>query len=469
MRINLFGLGVASKSPAVTANKLTNLYCEMRPKGEKSQIVALGTPGLNVFVDFGTTPCRGGLEFPKNTVDYVVHRNVLWEVNNAGTMTNRGTLLTTADRVSMTHNGVQIMIVDGTAGYIYNTSTFVFAQITDGDFPANPATVCFLSRRFVVSFADSSRFYWSDIDNGLSWDALNFASAESNPDPLISVYASNGQLILLGTETTEFWGNSGIADPAFTLLQGTANEWGLAAVNSIAKYDNTFAFLMKNRGGQVSIAQMGGYEPKKISTVDIDSIINKYAAVSDASAYSYMLGGHPMYVISFPSAGYTWLFDGSTGIWTSLKSFGIARHLGEFSLNLLGRTIVADYSTGKLYTLTDTALTDNGASIESEIIGETVAGKDGELLSVECLRLDMETGIGLASGQGSNPQIGLSISRDNGKTWGPQLWKSAGAIGEYGTRVEWRRLGTPRYFTPKLSITDPVRRVFVSACLNPET
>lgn len=469
MRTNLFGFGLVSRSPYVTARQLTNIYVERRPEGEKALLVGYGTPGLDLFVDFGATPCRGGIEFAKNNVAYVVHRGTFWEINNAGTMTIRGMLLTASGRVSMAHNGTQVMIVDGTDGYIYDTTSFVFAQITDGDFPANATTCTYLSRRFLVSVLNSGRFYWSDIDNGLSWDSLNFANAEAGPDPLQAVYASNGQAILLGSETTEFWGNSGVADPAFVALQGNATEWGLAATWSIAKYDNSFACLMKNRmSGEVMVAQMNGYLPKKLSSVDLDEIINGYDSVSDASAYSYMRGGHPMLVMNFPSAEATWLLDGSTGIATPLKSFGIARHLAEFSFNLGKRTIVADYNDGKLYALNPESLTDNGAMIEREIIGETICGQDGQFIDVSCFRIDMETGVGTVSGQGVNPQISLQISRDNGKTWGPEMFKPLGAIGEYRTRVEWRRLGTSRYFTPKIRVTDPVPVVFVSACINPE-
>ena len=137
-QISLFGLGQAAKSPFVTAKQMTNLYAEVRPAGEKSALVAYGTPGLSApLVDFGATPIRGGREFPSLFVCFVVHRGILWEVNNAGVATNRGTLLTTTGRVSMSDNGVQVMIVDGTYGYIYNTSTNVFAQVTDADFPAS--------------------------------------------------------------------------------------------------------------------------------------------------------------------------------------------------------------------------------------------------------------------------------------------------------------------------------------------
>ena len=65
-------------------------------------------------------------------------------------------------------------------------------------------------------------------------------------------------------------------------------------------------------------------------------------------------------------------------------------------------------------------------------------------------------GDGLTSNQGSDPQISLSLSRDNGRTWGAEMWKPFGKTGEYSTRVEWRRLGSPRQITPKLRITDPV-------------
>lgn len=468
MQIPLFGLGMAAKSPYVTAKTLQNLYAEQRPAGEKSVLVAYGTPGLNLFVDFGATPPRGALEFPKNDVAYVVHRGTLWEVNNAGVMTSRGALGTTSGRVSMEHNGVQVMIVDGTYGYIYNTSTTAFTQIVDADFPANPTTVTYLGRRFVVSFSGSGRYYWSDIDDGTSWQALNFASAETNPDPLMCVYASNGQLVLPGTQTTEFAGLSGVADPAYTPLQGSATEWGLAARWSIAKFDNTFACVMTNRMGQVMIAKMNGYLPQKISTVDLDSIINGYASVTDATAYSYMLGGHPMYVVSFPSAGYTWLFDGSTGEWSPLKSLGITRHVGEFSFNLVNKTRVADYSSGKIYTLDANTYTDNGSSIERVIVGETVTAPDGDYFEVDCLRLEIEMGVGLSVGQGSDPLIGLEVSRDNGKTWGAQMWRSMGKTGEYAKRVEWSQLGTCRQFTPRLTVTDPVKCVFVRAILNPE-
>jgi hypothetical protein len=69
---------------------------------------------------------------------YVVHRGTFWEVNNAGVATNRGSLLTTTGRVYFADNGTKIMVVDGSFGYTFDTSTPAtpIAQIVDADYVA---------------------------------------------------------------------------------------------------------------------------------------------------------------------------------------------------------------------------------------------------------------------------------------------------------------------------------------------
>ena len=135
------------------------------------------------------------------------------------------------------------------------------------------------------------------------------------------------------------------------IMAGIATEWGLVSPWSLAKFDNTVIGLFKNELGQSMIAKLNGYTPQKISTPDLDAILGSYASVSDATGYSYMLGGHQMYVISFPSAGYTWMYDGSTGFWNKLKSANITRHRGEFAFQFLNSIIVAVYTRGRLYHL----------------------------------------------------------------------------------------------------------------------
>jgi len=461
----LFGVGMQGKTPVITAKLLQELYVEFRPLGEKTHVVAYGFPGLDLFIDFGDTPARGELAVEQNDLLYVVHRGTLWEVNNAGVKTSRGTLNTVTGPVGMAHNGTQVMIVDGTNGYIYNTSTTVFAQIVDPDFPANPTSVTFNDSYFIAGF-DSGRFYVSASYNGLAWDALDFATAESNPDRLSRAFADHGELILFGDISTEFWGNSGAADFPYAKTQGADAEWGLAAKWSVAKFDDSVAFLCKNRMGEVIVGKLVGHRVQKLSSPDLDTIINAYSVTSDATAHAYMLGGHPMYQINFPSARYSWSFDGLTNIWSKRKSYLQTRHRCEFGAQYLSKTILTDATNGRLYRLNANTLTENGETIEAEVIGEHW---DHELdsITIDKLRIDLEMGVGLTSGQGENPQAMLQLSRDGGKTWGTEQWKDMGKMGEYGRRCEWRRLGTSRRWTAKLRITDPVRKTITGCFVNP--
>jgi hypothetical protein len=79
------------------------------------------------------------------------------------------------------------------------------------------------------------------------------------------------------------------------------------------------------------------------------------------------------------------------------------------------------------------------------------------------LQVDMQTGVGLTTGQGSDPQAMLQWSDDGGYTWSNELWASIGKLGEYLSRVRWRRLGRSRDRVFRVTVTDPVRVVMIGA------
>jgi hypothetical protein len=459
-RVPLFGLGIQSKSPNVTAQRRLNMYYEVLKQEDKTRIAAYGTPGLGLFVSFGDTPVRGGYEF--RDLVYFVHRGTFWEVNNAGVKTARGTIGTVSGRVDIADNGTQIMIVDGVKGYIYNTSTLAFTEIVAAGFPANPQTVDFLSGVFIVSITNSGRFYISDIYDGLTWSALDFANAESNPDNLMNAFVSNGQLTLFGERTSEFWGVSGAQDFPFSNIQGSAIEYGLAARFSVVKFGDGVMFLARTRAGEVKVMYMQGYQPIDVTGYELASVINNYDGLSAATAFYYELDGHPMYELNI--GGFTWLYDGSTQCWSEIQSNGLTRHLAETQVQFINRNLVTDYSNGNVYFLDKEAYSDNGAPIARELVSKHIFDNQDRIF-ISSLQVDMEGGVGLISGQGSDPQVMLQVSKDNGHTWGNERWVKLGAIGKYLTRVIWRQLGTGRDFVFKIRITDPVKVVVTGAYL----
>lgn len=533
--MQLFGVSQYGKSLDVTAQNRLNCYMEVQPGDDRARVVHYGTPGLDLFTLFGDTPIRGLHQ--KGDFLYVVHRGTFYEVNNAAVKTAKGTINTTSGRVYMANNGSQLMLTDGTEGWIYTfdaatiqtissithvgavatvttasahglvtgtevthsgatesayngtyritvtgTATYTytmgstpslnasvvgtysvsqFAQIVDENYP-NFQTVTWQDGYFIGNIPNGHRFGISAINNGYVYDALDFASAESNPDDLVLTETDNSTLYLFGEVSTEFWTNSGDIDFPYSRISGGAIEWGLAAKNSVVKYDNSLAFLAKNRMGEVIIARMQGYLPNRISNPEIEHVINSYTDVADASFYSYMLGGHPMLQCNFPTGGQSWLYDGLTQAWSQLKSDGIPRHRGELAVNYLNRTIVGDYENGNLYRLNPDSYTDNGAPIAMELISRHL-NTENVRFTIDSVELDMESGVGLATGQGSNPQIMMQVSKDGGHSWGVERWVSFGKIGEYLQRAIWRRLGQSRVFTFKFRITDPVKRVILGA------
>ena len=460
MKVPLFGLGIQSKSLNVNAQRRLNMYYEVSKQEDKAKVTAYGTAGTILFTSLGDTPCRVLYEF--GDFMYAVHRGTFWQINNAGVKVAKGTIGTTSGKISISDNGTQIMFVDGAKGYIYNTLTDVFAQITDPDFPNNPNTVTFLARVFVVSFSSTGRFYISVIDDGLSLNALDFANAESSPDYLVNAYNNNGQLVLFGQKTTEFWGVTGGEFP-FANIQGTAIDFGLAARFSVTKFGNGVMFLARSSAGEVTVMYMQGFQVKDITGHELSNVINSYANLEAATAFYYEMDGHQFYELNI--GGVTWLYDGSTQGWSQLKSFGATRHLAENHTQYLFRSMVSHYSNGDIYRLDKNIYSDNGMVIEREIVSRHIFDEMKDVFISE-LQLDMETGVGLNAGQGSDPQIMLQISKDGGHTFGSERWLSFGKIGQYLTRVIWRQLGTGYDFVFKIRVTDPVKVVIIGAYIN---
>jgi hypothetical protein len=445
------------------------LYCEVRYEKDKTSMALFRTAGLASFSSVGASPFRG--QYVTNNLIYGVAGNSFYSTNNAGVSTVLGTLNTNSGRVDITDNGLQLIIVDGVNGYIYTFSSGVFAQIVDADFPNGATTVCFQGGFFIVNNPGFvGRFNISANLDGTSWDALDFATAESAPDSLVRVFVNQGVLHLLGSSTTEFWGNSGSLDFPYTPVQGTAIEWGLGATWSVAKLGGLVTFLATNTEGQLQVVRLNGFQPSIISSPEMDNEINNYSVNTDATAFSYKFNGHEFYQINFNTVGKSWLYDLTTSqqagipVWSSMTSGNLGgRHLGETCVNFINQNIVSDYSTGNLYKFKTTTYTDNSMVTLWKLRSKHVF-KDNSMLSVGRLWMDFETGIG--NSDSPNPQVSLRYSKDGGHTWSAEIWRTIGAVGEYLTRVYWNRLGRARDWVFELTGSDPVKIVIMNAGLN---
>ena len=127
-------------------------------------------------------------------------------------------------------------------------------------------------------------------------------------------------------------------------------------------------------------------------------------------------------------------------------------------------SVSCDRLTGKLFVIDPAVYTEaDGALIQRIRVAPRFSAQQTRF-TVDRLQLTMDVGVGLVTGQGDDPQVMLQTSRDGGKTFGMERWRTAGPIGTYRTRVVWHRLGQARNFVPKIMLTDPVP-FRISECL----
>lgn len=468
--VPLFGAGIASKSFVSTRQRRLNVYFEVREDGDKSRFAVFGTPGLTLTFQAANSvnTVRGMLGTPAAL--YVVASNKLQVITAIGPplvySVPTGTLATLGGLVTLSTNNTQVLVADGNTGYIYNVANNTFGPI-GGAFPNNAQTLTFVSGFFVAEQPGSQQFWTSNANDGSTWSGLNFATANAYSGYINAVDNLSGNLILFSTDHLEFWQNIGSAPEPFAPIVTGAREYGLAAVFSRAHLRETICFLAQNREGQVQIAQISGYDLKIISTPDIDNLINGFDVVSDAVALAYGVDAHKFYQITFPTANRSFLFDASTQLWSEVQT-GVSvvpvRHVGNLAANFQGQTLVSDYSNNNIYKFDVDNYLDNDIPIARELITRHVLSSFNRI-RVARVYLDMETGVGLQTGQGSNPQIMLSYSKDNGRTWSGERWQPLGRVGQYRTRVRWNRFGSTYDAVFKIRMTDPVKFVITDGAM----
>lgn len=468
MKTPILGSAYVARSVNAADNRMINLFPEIIPEGGKEPAFLNRAPGLKLKVSVGLGPIRGMWVLGDNL--YVVSRDKLYKVDSSYAVTALGTVAGTSGPVSMADNGIQLFVACNGPSYIYNSQTNVFAQITDGDFPG-AVTVSYLDGYFVFNEPNSQKIWVTSLLDGLSVDPLDFASAEGSPDGVVGIIADHREVWVFGTNSVEVWYNSGNADFPLTRIQGAFNELGCAAPYSIAKMDNGLFWLGKDARGQGIVYRANGYTGQRISTHAVEWQIQQYANMSDAIGYTYQQDGHSFYVLIFPQADRTWVYDVATQAWHERAGFAngeFTRHRSNCQAFFQGEVLVGDYQNANVYAFDLDDFSDNG-SIQKWLRSWRAlpTGQNNlKRTAQHSLQLDLETGVGLNFGQGSDPQVMLRWSDDGGHTWSSEHWVSIGKIGEFYRRAIWRRLGMTMKLRDRvyeLSGTDPVKIAIVGA------
>lgn len=467
MKTPILGSTYVARSMNAADARMVNLFPEIVPEGGKEPAFLQRAPGLRLLANIGLGPIRGLWSY--GGFMYVVSGNQLYKVNSSYSATLVGTVSGTGP-VSMVDNGTQLFVACNGPSYIYNATTNAFAQITDPDFPG-AVTVGYLDGYFVFNEPNSQRIWVTSLLDGLSIDPLDFASAEGAPDGVVGIIVDHRELWVLGTNSVEVWYNAGTQGFPLERMQGAFNEIGCVAPYSIAKADNGVFWLGQDARGRGMVYRANGHTGARISTHAVEWHIQQYGNLSDAIAYTYQQDGHTFYVLIFPSADTTWVYDAATQAWHERAGFtngDFTRHRSNCQVAFNNEIIVGDYANGKVYAFDSDVYADDGQIQRWYRTWRALPTGQNNLkrTAQHTLQLDCETGVGLNLGQGDDPQVMLRWSDDAGHTWSNEHWSGMGRIGEYGRRVFWRRLGMTvklRDRVYELSGTDPVKITIMGA------
>lgn len=505
MKTPILGSSYVARSVNAADNRMVNLFPEVIPEGGKEPGFLNRAPGLQFQQTVGTGPIRALWAHQTNGADfYVVSGTEVYKMTSMTATPVKIGDVADGGPVSIADNGTQLFFACNGPSYIYNESTNEFKQITDPDFPG-AVTVAYLDGYFVFNEPNSQRVWVTALLDGSSIDPLDFASAEGSPDGLVAINVDHREAWLFGTDSVEVWYDVGGTDFPLQRIQGAFNEIGCVAAFSIAKLDNSLFWLGTDARGQGIVYKANGYTGQRVSTHAIEYAIAQYGNISDALAYTYQQEGHGFYVLTFPSANATWVYDAATQAWherAGLVNGEFTRHRSNCQCNFGGNTVVGDFENGNIYTLDLDVYADNGQpqkwlrSWRALPTGQNNLNRSAH----HSLQLDAETGVGLngltfdetvylvtesfnylitedgdyllAGTQQTSipaPQAMLRWSDDGGHTWSNEHWTSMGRIGEYGHRTIWRRLGMTlklRDRVYEVSGTDPVKLAIMGAELH---
>ena len=409
-----------------------------------SEFVLQSWPGLKAFVS-ASGANRGSHTFAGRS--FKITDTTLLEVLSDGSTVSRGTI-GGANFCSFADDGETMVICNGQTPYSYASNTLTQLSAITFD----PVAVHYLNQQFIFTGSDN-RFYVSDAGT-TTVNALNTAVPESDPDGLTVAYPYNQILYLLSSNSCEPWDNVGTGNPPFERIDGAIIEnVGCDSPHGVAQTPSAMYFISPE-----GIAyRIRGYSPEQISRPAVSKAFQGYT-LNNYKAFTIVFDAQRFIVFAFDEA--TWVFaetvteggewfelEDRGGVWPGTSySFAYNKHL----VGCGGNVLELDFDT----------FTNNGEVLTRERVLAVIAGEQlgrpRQRLEMSKLYLSLETGVGLTSGQGENPQIIVQPSYDGGKTFGIETFINTGRLGETEKDVEWSNMHQFKQLVVRLKATDPV-------------
>lgn len=459
-----------------------NWFLEAIEKGPRQgQMRLRQCPGLPLFTTIPTSPIRamwagGGRLF-------VIGGSQLYEVYQDGFVSpTLGSVGNGTNPAIIVSNGFELAIASAGLGYVTDGAAIAIpghaadASVrpiidTQGQ-PLQSATMAFMDQYFIAAIQNSKQIRISNLaPAGAVWDPGDASIKEAYSDNIQRVWVDDpgGELLVIfGAETQEIWQDTGGLFP-FTRINGAVYPIGCDSAWSVAG-KNGQRFWLWN--GMVW-SQTGTSFPQRISDYGVEQAIKgipqqnipgyTYFDQANCEGDCYLQGGHMFYMLSFPEAGVTWVYDAATQNWHKRLYWNNNiwnRYRPRLFAQQWSMILGGDYQSGKIFVLDPNTYTDaDGVPLRRDRIATYITDQNRNM-RYNRLTLDIATGVGLNVGVGQpgyDPQIGMRYSNNRGNNYSNWRNGSLGKAGDYDRRVFWTQMGSARIgMSIHTSITDPI-------------
>ncbi len=474
--IPFIGSQAISKSVAVNNQETVNFVHSIQGQGAKAPVVLESAPGLVDLAAAGDGPCRTPQMVNFKGELYGVFGRDLISIDDDLVVTVRSTfkLDDVATTCSIARGRNYVMVVDGVKGYTWDGTTF--AVIADLDFPANftPTAavvthVSYLDGFFIVNNNLSDLWYISAIENPTAWNGLDFEAAAVSPDAVRAHTANGAILWMIGDETAQPYYNSRNFLFPFALILNAVQEVGIAAPYTLAESDDGVFFVGTTPEGGLFVYRIRGQAGSIISGEEQDNALAGITDISLATGFIYKQAGKSFYVLQLSPSDPSLVFNISasdrvgTPLWeTRTLVDGTAWRIAGHGVLGNARNIGGSRLSARIYELDTNVYDDAGGTLVRRRRTQ-IYNRNDHLMDWWELVVDVAPGVGLVSGQGSDPTIRLRYSDDRGVTFGPQMIEPIGKVGEYERRAVFRNLGISRNRVFELEASDPVEITVINA------
>jgi len=478
-----------------------NLYLEVaQSENSKAQYYLLKIPGMRKF---GTTDainkgaCRG-LYTSAAGATYGVFGNKFYEIDMNGSKTELGTLITSTEQVQMAENGKQLMLVDGSAGYIFDYTTITFTQIRDEYFPGNaegtlaPTHVAYNDTRFIINVPNTNEYYYSnpyyaynadntskDYDPAVIdgyWNPIQSGRKFAQADNIVGLCCAQNYVWLFGLNTCEVAYDTGNYNgQLYARYDGAIMQIGCSSPRSIVNIANNVYWLGSDRTGIVGVFTNNGMQPQRISKRGLEQIIEEMDTYSDAIGYAYSQAGHTFYVLQFPKGGRTFVYDTVTDSWHERTYLNQATGLVEahkalYATHNFDKLIVGHSTHSTVFEFDPTYyLNDNPDNELTNYIKciktSPISFNNGTLVRYNAVQPIFQQGVGLAKDtvydNAMEPKCWIAWSDDSGESWSSETDAPMGRMGEYFKRSRVFTSGIGRNRVWRISVTAPVQVILI--------